>query len=160
MQQSLASALGTFASGLSNQAIPAAVREAALWHIVDTLGVCVAGVNPNEDSGKAAAKLAAKWRAPGSTIYGLGSTARPEAAALVNGAMAQALEMDDKHGSSLARPGSTVTPAVLAVAEARDLPLSEAITAVVVGYEAMIRLGFVAADRFLDRKSTRLNSSH
>ncbi len=59
--------------------------------------------------------------------------------------------MDDKHGSSLARPGSTVIPAVLAVAEARGLTLGEAIEACVVGYEVMIRLGFVAGDRFLER---------
>ena len=72
-------------------------------------------------------------------------------AALLNGSLAQALEMDDKHGSSLARPGSTVTPAVLAVAQANNMSLTEVVTAVTVGYEVMIRLGFVAGDRFLER---------
>ena len=72
-------------------------------------------------------------------------------AALLNGSLAQALEMDDKHGSSLARPGSTVTPAVLAVAQANNMSLTDVVTAVTVGYEVMIRLGFVAGDRFLER---------
>lgn len=151
MQQTLASAFGRFATSLSHQAVPGPVRLAALWHIVDTLGVCIAGANPHEESGRVAAQLAKKWQAAGSTLYGIGSTTRPDAAALVNGALAQALEMDDKHGSSLARPGSTVIPAVLAVAEARDLRLRDVITAVVIGYETMIRLGFVAGDRFLER---------
>jgi 2-methylcitrate dehydratase PrpD len=72
-------------------------------------------------------------------------------AALLNGSMAQALEMDDKHGSSLARPGSTVIPAVLSVGEAADKTLEQVIAATVAGYEVMIRLGFVGGDRFLAR---------
>jgi len=128
------------------------VRRAALWHIVDTIGVCIAGANPQEESGQAARRLMEKWQArSGSMIFGLDASARPEMAALLNGALAQALEMDDKHGSSLARPGSTVTPAVLAVAQANNMSLTEVVTAVTVGYEVMIRLGFVAGDRFLER---------
>src|ERR1700733_824244 len=59
--------------------------------------------------------------------------------------------MDDKHVSSLARPGSTVTPAVLAVAQANNMSLNDVVTAVTVGYEVMIRLGFVGGERFLER---------
>lgn len=153
MSTLLAPAVAEFAAGLSHGAIPQEVREAALWHVVDSIGVCIAGANPDEDSGKAAHELAKKWAAPeGSSIYGIaGRKMRPELAALLNGALAQALEMDDKHGSSLARPGSTVIPAVLALGEARDMPLRDVVTAVVAGYEVMIRLGFVAGDRFLER---------
>jgi 2-methylcitrate dehydratase PrpD len=152
MKQTLASAFSEFSTGLSHQDVPSSVRDAAYWHIVDTIGVCLAGANPNEESGKAARRLATKWQSSaGATVLGIGTAARPEAAALINGALAQALEMDDKHGYSLARPGSTVTPAVLAIAEERNLPLRDVITAVVVGYEVMIRLGFVAGERFLER---------
>jgi 2-methylcitrate dehydratase PrpD len=123
-----------------------------MLHVVDTIGVCIAGASPSEESGVAARRLAAQWGSTsGATILGLGSLARAELAALLNGALAQALEMDDKHGSSLARPGSTVTPAVLAAAEARNMALKDVVTAVVAGYEVMIRLGFVGGDRFLAR---------
>jgi 2-methylcitrate dehydratase PrpD len=44
-----------------------------------------------------------------------------------------------------------VTPAVLAVAQIHSMSLREVVTAVSVGYEVMIRLGFVAGDRFLER---------
>jgi 2-methylcitrate dehydratase PrpD len=152
MDQTLASTLAKFAAEATHGAIPDDVRRAALWHIVDTIGVCIAGANPQEESGQAARRLMEKWQVrSGSMIFGLDSSARPEMAALLNGALAQALEMDDKHGSSLARPGSTVTPAVLAVAQANNMSLSEVVTAVTVGYEVMIRLGFVSGDRFLER---------
>ncbi|MBO0875793.1 MAG: MmgE/PrpD family protein, partial [Pseudonocardia sp.] len=115
MTESLASVLAEFAAGLTHSQVPDAVRAAARWHLVDTIGVCIAGAAPRESSGQALGRVAGRWRAEGgATVLGLRASARPEGAALLNGALAQALEMDDKHGSSLARPGSTVTPAVLA----------------------------------------------
>jgi 2-methylcitrate dehydratase PrpD len=152
MAPTLAERLADFAAGFSGSAIPPDVREAARWHMIDSIGVSIAGANPKEESGKAAAKLREAWGAPtGATLLGLGGCARPELAAMLNGSLAQALEMDDKHGSSLARPGSTVIPAVLAAAEASGATLREAIDATVIGYEVMIRLGFVGGDRFLAR---------
>ena len=152
MSKLLAPAIAEFSAGLSYDVIPEKVRDAAMLHVVDTIGVCIAGASPSEESGVAARRLATQWgNSSGATIFGLGSLMRADMAALLNGSLAQALEMDDKHGSSLARPGSTVTPAVLAAAEARDLSLKDAITAVVAGYEVMIRLGFVGGDRFLER---------
>ena len=152
MDMTLAKAFAEFSSGLSHANVPREVRDAARWHIVDTIGVCIAGADPLEDSGKSIRQLAEKWRAQtGATVFGVGTLCGSDKTALINGALAQALEMDDKHGSSLARPGSTVTPAVLAVAEDQDLTLEDVITAVTVGYEVMIRLGFVAGKRFLER---------
>ncbi len=152
MNQTLAETLAEFAGRLRHADVPRQVREAAHRHIVDTIGVTIAAADPYEDSGQAAKKLVEQWRTEsGATIFGLGAHCRADKAALINGALSQALEMDDKHAASLARPGSTVTPAVLALADERDLPLADVITAVVVGYEAMIRLGFVAGKRFLER---------
>lgn len=151
MTGTLAQTFAEFATEITDEAIPANVREAATWHVVDSIGVCIAGASPHEESGQAARRLASKWRGDGATVFGVNQKVRPELAALLNGSLAQALEMDDKHGSSLARPGSTVVPAVLAVAEERNVSLRDAVTAVTVGYEVMIRLGFVGGDRFLER---------
>jgi 2-methylcitrate dehydratase PrpD len=148
----LAAAFSRFASDLRWSDIPAPAREAALWHLTDSIGVAIAGATPGEPSRDAAEALARRWHdASGTTVLGLKLRCRPDASALLNGALGQALEMDDKHGSSLARPGSTVIPAALAVAEAHDLPLSDLLTSIAVGYEVMIRLGFVAGERFLER---------
>lgn len=153
MTRSLASTYAQFASSLRIENVPEDVRRAAMWHIVDALGVTAAAIAPGEDSGIALRRAAEVWASPegASTVLQTGQRLRPETAALVNGALGQALEMDDKHGPSLARPGSTVIPAVLSVAQARGLPLSDVVTAVVVGYEVMIRLGFVGGERFLSR---------
>jgi len=151
-QETLARRHAEFAANLRTSDIPPEVRKGALLHLVDSLGVSIAGAAEGEESGAVGRALAKKWATPeGATVYGVGSLMRPEMAALVNGSMAQALEMDDKHGSSLARPGSTVVPAVMAVAEDRNASIADALTAIVAGYETMIRLGFVARDRFLER---------
>jgi len=152
MKSSLARVFADFAAGVSAADIPSDVRHAGHLHLVDTIGVCIAGAAPSEESGQAARKLARKWQAPkGATVFGLGTQCRSEMAALINGALAQALEMDDKHGSSLARPGSTVLPAALAVAEEEEGTVDDVVTAIAIGYEVMIRLGFVAGKRFLER---------
>ncbi|GFZ92492.1 MULTISPECIES: MmgE/PrpD family protein [Sphingobium] len=152
----LSQTFGEFAAHFPSAGMPPEVREAARWHMIDSIGVSIAGANPKEESGAAFGRLVAQWAkgkgdVKAASLFGFDRQARAELAALVNGSLAQALEMDDKHGSSLARPGSTVVPAVLAAAEAEGLSLAAAIDAAVVGYEVMIRLGFVAGDRFLER---------
>lgn len=149
----LATQLAAFVAQLRFADIDESVRRSAQWHLADSIGVALAGAHPDEESGRALGAAAARWRSAdgGATILGFGTRARPELAALVNGALMQALEMDDKHAASLARPGSTVTPAVLAVAEAEQRSVEAALTAVVAGYETMIRLGFVGGKRFLAR---------
>ena len=109
MDQTLALVLARFAAETTHADVPDDVRKAALWHVVDTIGVCIAGASPLEESGQAVRRLSEKWNArSGATVFGVDTKCRPEMAALLNGSLAQALEMDDKHGSSLARPGSTV----------------------------------------------------
>lgn len=153
MTGTIATTLSDFCSHLEYADIPEEVRRAARFHLVDTLGVCIAGSGPGEPGGQALRRVTEQWEdgSARSVVLGTGLACRPEAAALLNGALAQSLEMDDKHGPSLVRPGSTVTPAALAVGQDRDLPVEEVLTAIVVGYEVMIRLGLVAGDRFLRR---------
>ena len=153
MTASTATTLGEFCCHLEHADIPEDVRRAARWHLVDTLGVCIAGSDPSLPGGQALRTVTEQWHneSARSVVLGMGLSCRPEAAALINGALAQSLEMDDKHGPSLARPGSTVIPAALAVGQDRGLSAEEVVTAIVVGYEVMIRLGLVAGDRFLRR---------
>ena len=68
-----------------------------------------------------------------------------EYAAFVAGVSAHALESDDTHGqASSSHPGSAVFPAVLALATAEGASFKEAVTASVVGYEVMTRIGVAA----------------
>lgn len=152
MTNTLATTYSEFCSSLRAQDIPEEVRRAAQWHVVDSIGVSVAAADSHEETGRALRRAAGLWGPDsGATVLGTGQRLPAESAALINGSLAQALEMDDKHGSSLARPGSTVIPAALAVAECRDRSVGQLLTSVAAGYEVMIRLGFVAGKRFLAR---------
>lgn len=151
MSLAIAEELATFSADLAGTDIPEEVRDSARWHLLDTLGACVAGAMPGDVCGASLGELANRWQGGSSSVLGTGTRTRPEAAALINGAFAQVLELDDKHGPSLARPGSSVVPAVLSVGEALDISVDEALSAIVVGYEVMIRLGGVAGSGFLRR---------
>jgi 2-methylcitrate dehydratase PrpD len=65
----------------------------------------------------------------------------PQYAALANGTMGHGFELDDFHTMSFVHPGAVVIPAALAVAEKEKASGSEFLTAVILGYEVMVRLG-------------------
>ena len=48
MTETLATKMAAFAVNTPDDAFPADVRQAALWHVVDTIGVCVAGASPQD----------------------------------------------------------------------------------------------------------------
>lgn len=62
-------------------------------------------------------------------------------AALINGAASHALDFDDVNKKMSGHPSVTVAPAVLALAEQRDLSGRETIDAFVVGYETACHVG-------------------
>jgi 2-methylcitrate dehydratase PrpD len=62
-------------------------------------------------------------------------------AAFLNASAGAADQLQDGHRLARGHPASHVVPAVLAVAEERDLPGHEALSAVLAGYEAGVRVG-------------------
>ncbi len=90
--------------------------------------------------------------AGGATLWGCGETATAEIAALANATMAFHLELDDVHRTSHTHPGISVIPAALAICEERKLTPEEFLTAVVVGYDAVTRVGMaVSPSIYVDR---------
>src|SRR5262249_39299125 len=71
-----------------------------------------------------------------------GNPVRAASAALANGALAHAFELDNltKPGSGV-HPGATLLPPALAIAQQHDLNGRDLITAFVAGAEVMIRIG-------------------
>ncbi len=65
----------------------------------------------------------------------------PLFAALVNGASSHVVEQDDVHNGAVFHPATVVFPAVLAAAQETGASGQAFITAVVVGYEAGVRVG-------------------
>jgi 2-methylcitrate dehydratase PrpD len=71
-------------------------------------------------------------------FYGLKTTV--EDAAFANATFGHGFEMDDTEMHTLTHPGSVVIPPALALGETKKISGKELITAVVAGYEAMIRI--------------------
>src|SRR5581483_11623974 len=119
--------------------LPATLSARAAAHLLDYLGNALGGsVVPSSDTLRAAFSHVPAGSA---TVIGGAGVALPEYAALLNGAFAHALEMDDTHQPSSTHPGAVVIPAALAAAEQIDASGRELLAAIVAGYEVMARLG-------------------
>ncbi len=132
-------ALRTRAFYQDRAARSAEVRQRATAHMLDLLGNALGGsVSPSS----VLLRTALSHVPPGeATVIGGRALALPEYAALLNGAAAHALEMDDTHQPSSTHPGAAVIPAALAAAELQDASGRDLLTAVVAGYEVMTRIG-------------------
>jgi 2-methylcitrate dehydratase PrpD len=134
----LSGALAEFAAGLRWEEVPEAVRAHARLLLLDTLGAALAGVHTAE--GRATIE-AARWFG-GETgpagIWGTSARTTRAAAALVNGVLAHAQELDDFGGCD--HSGAVVVPAVLASAGDGDDAGRRVIEAIVVGYDVALRV--------------------
>lgn len=133
--------LSQFARSITVENLPAEVIAAAKTNIFDTLICAVAGSN-------AAAiaelrELIAQWGgAPQATVLVFGDRLPAHHVAWINGAMAHARDYDDTHDAAVLHAGVSVVPAALAAAElAGDVTGGDLIAGVVVGLEAISRLG-------------------
>lgn len=78
---------------------------------------------------------------PEATVIQGGNKVPAINAAFANACCAHAIDMDDGHRFSASHPGSVVIPAAIAAAEMREANTKDLITAIVIGYEVMIRIG-------------------
>jgi 2-methylcitrate dehydratase PrpD len=134
--------LAEYAAGLRYEDLPREVVAAAKDAIIDTIAACICG------SALPWSRIVidyAERTGPGGTsrILGRGSAVQAPAAALANGALAHAFELDSltRPGAG-AHPGATVLPPALAVAQQIGGVSGKAlIAAFVAGNEVMIRIG-------------------
>jgi 2-methylcitrate dehydratase PrpD len=132
-------ALATLVAETSWDAIPETVRDHAKLVLLDTVGVILAGsVQPD------VAALRPRLVGDGgtaSTVFGPGfplTTART--AALLNGIAGRSIELCEGHRFVSCQAAIQVLPTVLAVAEARGASGADALAALVLGYEAAVRI--------------------
>jgi 2-methylcitrate dehydratase PrpD len=103
-------------------------RAKAALHLLDWLGCALAGAATN--TGQSMLRILSDGNA---------FTRAGPSGALAMGGLGSLLEMDDVHRTALLHPGPVVIPAVLA--SAGNAAASTVLDAILVGYEAMIRLG-------------------
>ena len=121
---------------------PAVVNEGKRL-ILDQLGCQIACAPLPWSAGY---RDAARWFGAGegaSTVY-YGDRLPLDQAAFVNGAFGQGGELDDTHMKASTHSGAVILPAVLAIAENRRLPGKQALAAVIVGVEVMLRVAIAA----------------
>src|SRR5580658_5872045 len=133
--------LAEFGAALRYEDLPASVVQQAKDCIIDTVAAGICG------SALPWSRIVidyAERTGPGGTshILGRGSAVQAPAAALANGALAHAFELDSltRPGAG-AHPGATVLPPALAVAQEVGATGKALIAALVAGNEVMIRIG-------------------
>jgi len=126
-------ALETFALELAGgEPVSDDVRELVELHFIDTIGAWIASMGSVE--GLLLLKFRAAMRETAKTDNALDLSTRC--------ALARASEIDDIHLASMTTPGGIVIPAALTLAATRPaITADELAAAIVVGYEAMTRLG-------------------
>jgi 2-methylcitrate dehydratase PrpD len=137
-------ALIEFNSGLRYDAIPDEARHYARRHLLDTVGVMIAGA-PGEIATNAEKVIAAVRSAGKIPVPGRARRADLLDAAFLGGTAAHGIELDDGYRNGSAHCGCVVVPAILSVGYERHASGAALIEAMVAGYETNISLARACA---------------
>ena len=142
--------LARYAVETSYRSFPKPVVHQAKRCFLDLLGVALGGSRQPLSNilVKVAKDIGGK---PQATILGHGLKTSVMNAALINGAMAHALDYDDTHVGSMGHPSAPVIPAVLAVAEWKGLSGKSALEAFILGFEVETRISMGMGPKHYER---------
>ena len=129
-----------FVAGVRYAALSDEVRHYARRHLLDTVGVMIAGAG-GEVASRAEAVLAAVRPAGRIPVPGRARRADLIDAAFLGGTAAHGIELDDGFRQGSVHPGCVVVPAVLALGYDRRITGAALLEAFVAGYEAEIAIG-------------------
>jgi 2-methylcitrate dehydratase PrpD len=139
-QAAATAALVQFVGDVRHANLPDEVRHYARRHILDTVGVMIAGAT-GEVASRAEAVLAAVRPAGHVPVPGRARRADLIDAAFLGGTAAHGIELDDGFTQGSVHPGCVVVPAALALACARRSNGQALTEAIVAGYETVIAIG-------------------
>ena len=132
--------LSEFVADTRFEDLPPDTIAAARDVVLDTLGAITAGSRLPENANFA--RLAADLSGPGkASIIGHPHRAQPVWATMVNATAGVALEMDEGNRVGGGHPSIHVTPGALAVGEDLDSSGRDVLTAIILGYEVISRVG-------------------
>lgn len=145
-QVELTAALAERALSIGRGGIPADVEQIARHCLLDWWAVALSGWKS-----PSVAPLLQRARelgaTPVATLLGSGECVSLEDAAIVNGTASHVLDFDDAHLPSRVHPSVPLWPAIIALAEHRDLPLGRALAAFAAGVDLQSRLAFAMGER-------------
>jgi 2-methylcitrate dehydratase PrpD len=133
-------AIVEFVGELRHAALSDEVRHYARRHLLDTVGVMIAGAG-GDVATRAEAVLAAARPAGRIPVPGRARRADVIDATFLGGTAAHGIELDDGFRQGSVHPGCVVVPAVLALGYDRHADGRALMEAIVAGYEAVIAIG-------------------
>jgi len=147
--KSLTEILGHMVAETSFAEIPAAVLARAKVSLLHNIAVGLAGRGREKFAFATAQKY---WAAPAeAALLHNGAVVSAEGAAFANAALMNVRSQDDTHAASTSHPGSPIMAAAMAIAELCSASGAEFLAAVILGYEALCRIGRDFDDRFTAR---------
>jgi len=139
-ENKISAACVDFASLLKLGDIPVEAKEQAKKCLLDFLGCAIRGtVMPQAQCIKDFTAVVGGNAHAG--ILGVSSLNSSVNAALANGYLGHILEMDDVDKESISHPATVVIPAALSIGEWQRSTGAELLTAIIAGYEVMLRIG-------------------
>ena len=132
-------ALVDFVAALSYDALDAEVHHYARRHLLDTVGVMIAGAG-GDVATRADAALGAVRGGGGIPVPGRVRRADLLDAAFLGGTAAHGIELDDGYRQGSVHPGCAVVPAVLAAGYHMEASGKAVIEAVIAGYETVVAI--------------------
>jgi 2-methylcitrate dehydratase PrpD len=133
-------AIVEFVGELRHVALPDEVRHYARRHLLDTVGVMIAGAG-GDVATRAEAVLAAARPAGRIPVPGRARRADLIDAAFLGGTAAHGIELDDGFRQGSVHPGCVVVPTALALGYDRRADGRALMEAIVAGYETVIAIG-------------------
>jgi 2-methylcitrate dehydratase PrpD len=131
--------LADFLADVDERDLPSSVRDECYRATLDWLGSALAGAI--EPPARIAQRIAHSLGASADATMFTAGRASAAAAALANGVASHILELDDVHKGSTLHAGAPVISAALATAEREHATGGAFTRAVVLGYEAALRIG-------------------
>ena len=134
----------SFAAHTTYQDLPLAVKKMAKRCVLDLVGTAIAGVQT---------PLSRKIRNHAVRVFGAGADAQsarllfdgrvasPAGAALAGGMTIDSFDAHDGHVLTKGHAGCAILPALLSVAETREMSGAEFLTSLAIGYEIALRAG-------------------
>lgn len=132
--------LARFSADLTYEDLTPESVDWAKYLCLDFAGVTLCG--STTPSAKTVVETIEGVQRPGpSTIVGRSNRALPEYAAMANGVAFHSVELDDVNNQASLHPGVVAYPTALAMADLAQVDGRAFISAVVAGYDVMVRLG-------------------
>lgn len=140
--------IARFIADLTSNGIPEDVRARTLMMIKDGSGALIAAANPDYSTGrKIAAHVKALGGEPQSGVVGHGFKTNAVQAALANGTMGYACDIEPHHPEAILHPIAIMTPVTMALGEAVSASGADLIAAVAIGCEIEYRVSMAIGPR-------------